>query len=121
MIARCIAILLLALLTVLPAAGEALAMPAAPHCAPAAHVMIMSHDQDHAAVRQVRQDCDQGTPHHQIPCAMMGLCAMTGCMALTGIAMPHVLASGMRVAFQVPAVSRLDGLALAPLLEPPRA
>lgn len=121
MIARCIAILLLALLTVLPAAGEALAVPAAPHCAPAAHVMTLSQDYDHAAVSQVKQDCDQGTFHHQMPCAMMGLCTMTGCMALTGIAMPQVLVSGMRVTFQMPVVSRLDGLALVPLFEPPRA
>lgn len=120
MITRCVAILLLALLAVLPAAGEALAVPAAPHCAPATHVMTMSQDHDHATARQVRQDCDQGTPHHRMPCAMLGLCTMTGCMALTGIAMPQVLASGKGVAFQMSVDPRLNGLVLAPLLEPPR-
>lgn len=120
MIARCIAVFLLALLTVLPAAGGASAVPAAVHCAPAAHTMTMAMPQghDHAAANQ---GCEHGSSHHQQPCAMMGLCAMTGCMALAGIATPQVLASGQRVAFLVPALPRLDGLALAPPLEPPRA
>jgi len=124
MIARCIAMLLLALLTVVPAAGEASAVQATMHCAPATHAMAdtmamkMPQGDNPAAARQ---DCDHGTAHHQMPCAMMGLCTMTGCMALAGIATPQVLSSAQPVAFRIAAALRLDGLALPPLLEPPRA
>lgn len=120
MITRLVAIVLLALLAVLPAVGEASAVPAVAHCASAADAMTAGTSQGHDH-KAVKQDCDHGSSHRPIPCAMMGLCSMTGCMAFTGIATPQVLSAGQRVAFVVPAVHRLDGLALPPPLEPPRA
>jgi len=117
MLSRCLAILLLVLLTVLPAAGGAMAFPGADHCAPAAQAMPMEHSNHDAAAQK---DCDHGGSHRQLPCAMMGLCAMTGCMALMGITTPEVVALGQSVSFRAFNALRVDGLSPAPLLEPPR-
>lgn len=117
MSSRFLAILLLVLLTVLPAAGGALAFPAAGHCAPEAHAMTMSASKAGVAVEK---DCEYGGAHRLLPCAMMGLCSMAGCMALMAVAMPEDVASGQRVSFRSLDTLRLDGLALSPPLEPPR-
>jgi hypothetical protein len=118
MLSRFLAILLLVLLTVLPAAGGAMAFPGAEHCAPAAHAMPMEHSGHGEAAKT---DCDHGGSHRQLPCAMMGMCPMTGCMALMGITAPEGVALGQPVSFRHLDALRVDGLALAPLLEPPRA
>lgn len=118
MLSRFLAILLLVLLTVLPAAGGAMAFPGVDHCAPAAQAMLMEHS-NHGDAAQ--KDCDHGGAHRQLPCAMMGLCTMTGCMALMGITTPEAVALGQPVSFQSFNALRVDGLALAPPLEPPRA
>lgn len=117
MLSRFLAILLLVLLTVLPAAGGAMAFRGADHCAPASHAMTMEHS-IHGVAGQ--KDCDHGGSHRQLPCAMMGLCAMTGCMALMGITTPEVVALGQSVSFRAFNALRVDGLSPAPLLEPPR-
>ena len=56
-----------------------------------------------------------------MPCAMMGLCTMTGCMELTSIVTPEAVALGQRMSFRAPEALQVDGLALAPPFEPPRA
>lgn len=110
--------LLLLLLAVLPPAGEAMASMGTSHCAPAMHAMTMDHAQMAIAGRH---DCDHGSPHRQLPCAMMGLCTMTGCMAVTAVSSPEAMAAEQAVAFLVPNSLPVDGLAHAPPLEPPRA
>lgn len=117
MLSRFLAILLLVLLAVLPAAGGAMAFPGTDHCAPAAHAMLMEHSDRGIATQN---DCDHGGSHRQLPCAMMGLCTMTGCMALMGITTPEAVALGQPVNFRPINALRADGLALAPPLEPPR-
>ena len=62
--------MLLVLLVVLPAAGQAAALAGAENCAPASHAMTMEA-RDGA---NARADCNHGVAHHQMPCAMMGLC-----------------------------------------------
>jgi hypothetical protein len=118
MISRFLAILLLVLLTVLPVAGGAMASQGGEHCAPASHAMPMDMSGHGTAVKT---DCDHGGTHRQLPCAMMGMCPMTGCMALVSIAAPEGVALGQPVSFRPLDVLSVDGLALAPLLEPPRA
>lgn len=118
MLSRFLVLLLLVLLTVLPAAGGAMAFPGFAHCAPAAHTMPMEHS-DHGAAAQ--KDCDHGGSHRQLPCAMMGVCTMTGCMALMDITTPEVVTLGQPVSFRSFNALRVDGLELAPPLEPPRA
>jgi hypothetical protein len=117
MLAKLSAILLLVLLAVLPAAGQAATFAGAAHCAPAAHAMTVAAHDGAAA----RTDCNHRAVHHQMPCAMMGLCTMTGCMALTNTAAPEALALGQRMSFRAPEALQVDGLALAPPFEPPRA
>jgi hypothetical protein len=117
MLAKLSAILLLVLLAVLPAAGQAAAFAGAEHCAPAANAMTMeAHDSAAAGA-----DCNHGAAHHQMPCAMMGMCTMTGCMALTSFVAPEAIALGQRTSFRAPEALQVDGLALAPPFEPPRA
>ena len=111
MLSRFLAILLLVLLSVLPAAGGAMAFPGVDHCGPAAHAMPMEHS-NHGAAAQ--KHCDHGDPHRQLPCAMMGMCTMTGCMALMGITTPEAVALGQPVSFRYLDALRVDGLALAP-------
>lgn len=118
MLSRFIAILLLVLLTVLPVAGGAMASPGGEHCAPAALAMPMEMSGHGTAAKT---DCDHGGSHRQLPCAMMGMCPMTGCLALLGISAPEGVALGQPVSFRPLDVLSVDGLALAPLLEPPRA
>ena len=118
MLSRIVAILLLVLLTVLPVAGGAMASPGGEHCAPASHAMPMEMSGHSTAAKT---DCDHGGAHRQLPCAMMGMCPMTGCMALVDISAPEGVALGHPVSFRPLDALRVDGLALAPLLEPPRA
>ena len=117
MVSRCLAILLLVLLALLPAAGEAMAFGRAEHCTPASHGMVVHHDHEGGAARH---GCKHGAGYHRLPCAMMGLCSMSGCMALTAIATPNAEATGQRLDFRPLDTLRVDGLALAPPLEPPR-
>jgi hypothetical protein len=117
MFSRLIAMLLLVLLAVLPAAGETMAFAGAEHCAPASQAMVMEAH-DGAAAHHAG---NRGAAHHRLPCAMMGLCSMTGCMAFTSIVTPEAVAVGQRMSFRAPDALRVDGLALAPPLEPPRA
>ena len=109
--------LLLVLMAVLPAAGQAVAFAGAEHCAPASHAMTMEAHDGSAA----RADCNHSAAHHQMPCAMMGLCTMTGCMELTSIVNLEAVALGQRMSFRAPEALQVDGLALAPPFEPPRA
>lgn len=117
MLAKLSAILLLVLLAVLPAAGQAAAFAGAEDCAPASHTMTVEAHDGAAA----RTDCNHGAARHRMPCAMMGLCTMTGCMALTNSVAPEALALGQRMSFRAPEALQVDGLALAPPFEPPRA
>lgn len=117
MFQRCLSILLLVILAVLPAAGEASALATAGHCAPAVHAMVMTHSAEHPAVEQ---GCGHGAARRQLPCAMAGSCNMPGCMALPGILVPQVMSAVQHLAFRLPAALRLEGLALAPPVEPPR-
>jgi hypothetical protein len=117
MLAKLSAILLLVLLAVLPAAGQVAAFAGVEHCAPASHAMTMEAHDGAAA----RVDCNHEAVHHQMPCAMTGPCTMTGCTALASVAAPVALAVGQRTSFRAPEALQVDGLALAPLFEPPRA
>lgn len=118
MVRRCLAILLLVILTLLPAAGDASAVAVAEHCARPVHAMAMTHSAGHPAVQQ---DCGHGAAHRQLPCTMTGACTMAGCMALTGVVVPQVMSGVRHLAFRLTAALRLHGLASAPPLEPPRA
>lgn len=117
MLSRFVAILLLMMLAVLPPAGEAIASIRAGHCTPAALDMVMERAQLGAA----QHDCEHGSSHRQLPCTMMGLCTMSGCMAVPAISAPETVAIVHEVTFLVPNSLRVDGLAHAPPLEPPRA
>lgn len=117
MLARPLAILLLLLLAILPTAGQSTALLDAEHCASASHAMTMEAHNGAAA----RADCNHEAVHHQMPCAMMGMCTMTGCMALTSFVAPEAIALGQRMSFRAPEALQVDGLALAPPFEPPRA
>jgi hypothetical protein len=117
MIAKLSVILLFVLLAVLPAAAQATVLAGAEHCAPASHAMTIEAHDGAAA----RADCNHEAVHHQMPCAMMGLCTMTGCMALTSFVAPEAIALGQRMSFRAPEALQVDGLALAPPFEPPRA
>ena len=116
MLSRCLAILLLVLLAVLPAAGEAVAFSAPEHCVPVGHSMVMED-----ANMGGSHDCNHGTNHSKAPCTMMGLCVMTGCMAMTAATELDAVAASQQISFRSPDPLRIDGLALSPPLEPPRA
>lgn len=116
MLSRCLAILLLVLLAIVPAAGEAVAFSAPRHCAPVGHTMVM----EHASVES-SHDCSHDTNHSKAPCTMMGLCVMTGCMAMTAATELDAVAASQQISFRSPDPLRIDGLALSPPLEPPRA
>jgi len=107
---------MLVLLVIVPAAGEAVAFSAPGHCAPVGHSMVM----EHASVGG-GHDCNHDTSHSKAPCTMMGLCVMTGCMATTGTVVLDTVITGHRISFRSPDPLRIDGLALSPPLEPPRA
>lgn len=116
MLSRCVAILTLVLLAIVPAAGEALAFSAPGHCAPVAHTMVME-----GASMSGRHDCNHDTSHSKAPCTMMGLCVMSGCMAVSTTNETAAVATVQRISFRSPDPLRIDGLALSPPLEPPRA
>ena len=118
MVRRCLAILFLVLLALLPATGEAAAFGGAGHCAPAVQALAMAYAAGHPAVQQ---DCGHRTVHRQLPCAMTATCIMAGCMGLPGMVEPQVVPVAQHLVFRVPVAPRLDGLVLAPPLEPPRA
>jgi hypothetical protein len=118
MVQRCLAMLLLLLLAVLPTAGEASAFVVAEQGAPAVQALAAVHSGDHPAIQQ---DCDHGAAHRQLPCTMTASCNMAGCMALTDIVVPQVMSGVQHLAFRPTVALRLDGLALVPPLEPPRA
>jgi hypothetical protein len=113
MLSRCIAMLLLALLALMPAVGGA---QAGGHCAPVSHEMATDH-----SASALENSCNHGESHSQTPCATAGLCAMAGCMAFGAVSglQTGALASG--VSFRHLRPLPVYGLAPAPLLEPPRA
>lgn len=116
MLSRYLAILMLVLLAIVPAAGEAVAYSASAHCAPAAHTMVME-----GADMSGSHDCNHETSHSKAPCTMMGLCVMSGCMAVSTTNETDAVATVQRINFRSPESLRIDGLALSPPLEPPRA
>lgn len=118
MVQRCLAILLLVILAILPGAGEASAFGVAENCAPTVQAVAKVHSADHPAVQK---DCEHRAAHRQLPCTMTVSCSMAGCMALTGMVAPQARSGVQHLVFKVPAALRLHGLASAPPLEPPRA
>lgn len=115
MFAKCLAVLMLVLLALVPAAGSAQAF-GTDHCVPVMQGMAMDHP---APV--LGTGCHHQEPHRQAPCSMAGLCAMAGCMAFENQASAEALPVARDVSFRITSVLPLEGLAPAPLLEPPRA
>ena len=116
MLARYFAIVIFALLSVLPAESSGAFAGGSGHCrAPEQSASVV----DQAAKSQ--DVCSPHKSHDQDSCMMSGSCTLAGCVtALNLDSVEHrVLNFGVRIRFQQPLP--VHGLSFEPLLEPPRA
>jgi hypothetical protein len=116
MLIRALAIVLLALLAVVPAAAGSSSFSGGNDCRPDVHGVVVD-----LQVAKTQAGCDHPNSHCLIPCAMSGLCSVAGCATTLNSDSLEVLSTSRGVIFRALQPLPLHGLHIAPLLEPPRA